>query len=153
MIIAVDFDGTIVEHQYPDIGRQIPFAINVLKKLQQEERHQLILWTVREGELLERALDYCEQQGLKFYAVNCNYPEEIFEEGMSRKINADLYIDDKNCGGIPDWGVMYRMIKSGINDIRCLDDFMFEDDNIPVKKKNFLIRLGETWDLIRGRKY
>ena len=52
MIIAVDFDGTIVEHKYPEIGR-IPFAIETLKKLQQE-RHRLILWSVREGKLLRR---------------------------------------------------------------------------------------------------
>ena len=48
MIIAVDFDGTIVEHKYPEIGRELPFAIETLKKLQQE-RHRLILWSVREG--------------------------------------------------------------------------------------------------------
>lgn len=45
MIIAVDFDGTIVEHKYPEIGRELPFAIETLKKLQQE-RHRLILWSV-----------------------------------------------------------------------------------------------------------
>ena len=52
MIIAVDFDGTIVEHKYPAIGKEIPFAIETLKKLQQE-RHFLILWSVREGRLLD----------------------------------------------------------------------------------------------------
>ena len=51
MIIAVDFDGTIVEHRYPEIGKEIPFAIATLKQLQ-AERHLLILWTVREGKLL-----------------------------------------------------------------------------------------------------
>lgn len=54
MIIAVDFDGTIVEHKYPEIGRELPFAIETLKKLQQE-RHRLILWSVREGKLLQEA--------------------------------------------------------------------------------------------------
>lgn len=51
MIIAVDFDGTIVEHRYPAIGNEIPFAIETLKRLS-EERHRLILWSVREGKLL-----------------------------------------------------------------------------------------------------
>jgi hypothetical protein len=153
MVIAVDFDGTIVEHNYPDIGRPVPFAIDVLKKFQQEERHQIILWTVREGELLRKAIEYCEKRGLKFYAANSNYPEEVLEEGVSRKINADLYIDDKNCGGIPDWGVIYQMVKAGINDIRDLDDAMLEYYNRPAKKKNFLIRLGETWDMARKRRY
>ena len=72
MIIAVDFDGTIVEHAYPAIGKPIPFAIDVLKRLQSECHHQLILWTVREGELLDDAVNYCRERGLEFYAVNRN---------------------------------------------------------------------------------
>ena len=52
MIIAVDFDGTIVEHRYPRIGEEIPFAVDTLKLLQQE-KHRLILWSVREGALLD----------------------------------------------------------------------------------------------------
>ena len=74
MIIAVDFDGTIVEHKYPEIGRELPFAIETLKKLQQE-RHRLVLWSVREGELLQEAVDFCRERGLEFYAVNSNYPD------------------------------------------------------------------------------
>ena len=54
MIIAVDFDGTIVEHRYPEIGREKPFAFDTLKMLQ-KEGHRLILWTVREDKLLEEA--------------------------------------------------------------------------------------------------
>ena len=76
MIIACDFDGTIVTHEYPKIGKPIPFAIQTLKKLQEEDHHQIILWTVREGALLQEALDYCKSKGLEFYAVNSNYPEE-----------------------------------------------------------------------------
>ena len=57
MIIAVDFDGTIVEHRYPEIGKERPFAITTLKRLQ-KERHQLILWSVREGMRLKEAIDY-----------------------------------------------------------------------------------------------
>lgn len=113
MIIAVDFDGTIVTHAYPRIGKPIPFAIDTLKRLQQEGHHQLILWTVREGELLQEAIDYCKERGLEFYAVNSNYPEEKEEHHAPRKITADLWIDDKNLGGLPDWGIIYQMIKSG----------------------------------------
>lgn len=61
MTIAVDFDGTIVEHRYPKIGEEIPFATETLKILAQE-RHKLILWTVREGELLEEAIEWCRQR-------------------------------------------------------------------------------------------
>ena len=113
MTIAVDFDGTIVEHEYPKIGKPIPFAIDVLKKLQYEDHHMLILWTVREGTLLDEAIEYCKNKGLEFYAVNKNFPEETLEPGISRKIVADIYIDDRNLGGIPDWGLIYRMIKFG----------------------------------------
>ena len=67
MIIAVDFDGTIVEHKYPEIGKEIPFAITTLKRLQ-AQHHILILWTVREGKLLEDAVEYCRSRGLEFYA-------------------------------------------------------------------------------------
>jgi len=110
MIIAVDFDGTIVTHEYPKIGRDIPFAIDTLKRLQKEFQHQLILWTVREGRELEEALEYCRVRGLEFYAINNNYPEETITDGQPRKLKADLFIDDRNLGGLPDWGVMYRMI-------------------------------------------
>lgn len=110
MLIAVDFDGTIVTHEYPKIGREIPFAIDTLKRLQSEFHHQLVLWTMRDGKELDEAVEYCRARGLEFYAVNASYPEEVFEPGMSRKVNADLFIDDRSLGGLPDWGVIYRMI-------------------------------------------
>ena len=111
MIIAVDFDGTIVEHRYPRIGKPIPHAIETLKKFR-DECHLLILWTVREGILLQEAVDYCKNQGLDFYAVNANYPDEIPGKTLnySRKLNADLFIDDRNIGGLPDWDVIYNMV-------------------------------------------
>ena len=113
MIIAVDFDGTIVKHEYPKIGRELPFAIDTLKRLQQKPEYQLILWTVREGVELQEALEFCKSRGLEFYAVNSNYPEEEAEHKEPRKLKADLFIDDRNLGGLPDWGVIYRMIVSG----------------------------------------
>lgn len=146
MIIAVDFDGTIVEHDYPKIGKPIPFALDVLKKFQQE-RHTLLLWTVREGRLLEEAVDYCSKNGIEFYAVNKNYPEE--EEGESpRKLLADIFIDDKNIGGLPDWGIIYKSILSGSNNFQDIDDYI-SDNNKPQKKKNLFIRLGEAWESSR----
>lgn len=111
MTIAVDFDGTIVQHRYPHIGKEIPFAVETLKLLQQD-RHRLILWTVREGDLLQEAVDWCKERGLEFYAVNRDYPEETLQDvGYSRKLKVDMFIDDRNLGGLPDWGVIYRMIK------------------------------------------
>ncbi len=113
MQIAVDFDGTIVTHEYPKIGKEIPFAIDTLKRLQQRPEYQLILWTVREGVLLEEAIEYCRNRGLVFYAVNSNYPEESPEHLEPRKLQVDVFIDDRNLGGLPDWGIIYRMITSG----------------------------------------
>lgn len=139
MIIAVDFDGTIVEHRYPAIGREIPFAIETLKRLS-SEHHRLILWSVREGTLLKEAVRYCGDRGLKFYAVNSNYPEENrLHENFSRKLKADLFIDDRNLGGLPDWGVIYRMIHEKLN----YEDICREASSSAEhpKPKSFLKRL------------
>ena len=109
MILAIDFDGTIVEHKYPDIGAQRPFAFETLKALQ-KKGHRLILWTHRSGKTLEAAVKYCADHGLEFYAVNRNYPEEKWETHDSRKINADMFIDDRNVGGLPTWSEIYITI-------------------------------------------
>ena len=108
-IIAVDFDGTIVEDAYPQIGKPMMFAFETLKMLQ-EKGHRLILWTYRSGTKLEQAVHFCEENGVYFYAVNCSFPEEEFNDGMSRKIHADLFIDDRNVGGFLGWGEIYQMI-------------------------------------------
>lgn len=116
MIIAVDFDGTIVEHNYPEIGKPIPFAIETLIQLQREG-HRLLLWSVREGHLLQDALDYCSERGLLFFAANENYPGEDRSKAP-RKLIADIFIDDRNLGGLHDWGVIYHAIKNmeqGVN--------------------------------------
>lgn len=111
MTIAVDFDGTIVEHRYPEIGRELPFAIQTLKMLI-GEGHKLILWSVREGKLLDDAVEFCRKRGVEFYAVNKDYPEEDITKNLhfSRKLKVDLWIDDRNVGGLPDWGTIYTMI-------------------------------------------
>lgn len=109
LTIAVDFDGTIVEHKYPDIGKEMLFAFDTLKALK-KKGHRLILWTYREGRYLEEAVEYCRKNGLEFYAVNKSFPEEKLEPGISRKINADVFIDDRNVGGFPGWGEIFRML-------------------------------------------
>ena len=111
MTIAVDFDGTIVTHKYPEIGEELPFAVQTLRMLI-AEHHKLILWSVREGELLDEAIQWCRERGIEFYAVNRDYPEETLtnNDHFSRKLKADLFIDDRNLGGLPDWGTIYRMV-------------------------------------------
>ena len=112
--IAIDFDGTIVTHEYPKIGTEIPFAIETLKMLIRDH-HRLILWSVREGQLLQEAVDWCKERGVEFWAVNKDYPEERFENNnhFSRKLKADYFIDDRNIGGLPDWGQIYQIISQG----------------------------------------
>ena len=140
MIIAVDFDGTIVEHKYPAIGKERPFATETLKKLI-AHGHRLILWTVREGRLLDEAVAFCRERGVEFYAVNRDYPEEEKEHNKhySRKLKADVWIDDRNVGGLPDWGTIYEMVtyRRTFEDIYL--DSMGEEEMLP--KKNFMQRL------------
>ena len=107
--IAVDFDGTIVEHNYPRIGKEMLFAFQTLKALQRKG-HKLILWTFREGDTLIEAVEYCKANGIEFYAVNKSFPEENFDLSISRKINADLFIDDRNVGGFPGWSAIWQML-------------------------------------------
>lgn len=137
MTIAIDFDGTIVEHRYPEIGPEIPFAIDTLKMLI-NDRHRLILWSVREGVLLEEAVEYCRKRGVEFYAVNKDYPEEkTTDRNFSRKLKVDLFIDDRNLGGIPDWGTIYRIINEKKSYADILREEMAEqsEDYYKPKKK------------------
>jgi hypothetical protein len=80
----------------------------------QDDGHKLILWTVREGDLLRDAIQWCREKGLEFYAANKDYPEEEEQNNnhFSRKLKADIWIDDRNIGGLPDWGTIYQIIKN-----------------------------------------
>lgn len=109
LTIAVDFDGTIVEHKFPKIGKELPFAIHTLLTLQ-KKGHRLILWTYRSGDELDEAVEFCKSRGLEFYAINKNYPEEKYSEKISRKILADLYIDDRTPEGMISWAEIYQRI-------------------------------------------
>lgn len=94
-IIAVDFDGTLVENKWPEIGA--PIEKNIAKvKAEQEAGAKIILWTNRVGEPLEKALAFCEAQGIHLDAVNKNLPEIIKAFGTDcRKIFANEYWDDR----------------------------------------------------------
>lgn len=133
--IAVDFDGTIVTHEYPKIGREIPFAIETLKMLIRDQ-HRLILWSVREGELLQEAVDWCRERGVEFWAVNKDYPEESYENNnhFSRKLKVDYFIDDRNIGGLPDWGQIYQIISKGKSYRTLIRESMGAQQEMPKKK-------------------
>ncbi len=93
MHIAVDFDGTIVDQQFPQIGEPVPHAFLWLKRFKKEGA-KLILWTWRSGDKLQEAIDFCSSQGLEFDWVNEN--PEISKN--SEKVFADVYIDDSAIG-------------------------------------------------------
>ncbi len=135
--IAVDFDGTIVENAYPSIGKEQLFAFETLKMLQ-KRGFILILWTYRAGRQLEEAVEYCRKNGVEFYAVNRNYPEEIYDETISRKIDAEIYIDDKNIGGFPGWTNIWAMLFP-------------EEANVDAKAELRALRMRKKsfWNLFR----
>jgi hypothetical protein len=120
--IAVDFDGTIVDHEYPAIGKEKHFAFRTLKELDKMGAC-LILWTFRSGKELKEAVEFCRKNGIEFYAVNKSYPEEIFDDTISRKIHADIFIDDRNIGGFPGWGEIWNML------------FPYEPEQLEAEKK------------------
>jgi hypothetical protein len=125
LTLAIDFDGTIVEDAYPKIGKPKTFAFDTLKSLQRDG-HRLILWTYRYGKTLKEAVEFCKKNGIEFYAVNSSFPNEEYNPKKSRKINADLFIDDRNIGGFYGWGEIYQ--------------FLSENDNplsLPKKKRFF----------------
>jgi len=96
MIIGVDFDGTLSLGKWPECGPADLGLISFLIK-RKEMGDRLILWTCREGEVLEEAVDWCRSFGLLFDAVNDNLPEIIEKWGCnSRKISCDIYIDDRS---------------------------------------------------------
>jgi hypothetical protein len=124
--IAVDFDGTIVEDRYPAIGKSRTFAFDTLKRLQ-NDGHRLILWTYRSGEKLEEAVNFCKENGIEFYAVNKNFPEEEYNEQTPRKLHVDIFIEDRIVGGFPGWGKIYQLLLPNA-----------PAPTIPIKKKGFL---------------
>ena len=116
MIIAVDFDGTLVRHDYPRIGGEAPNAFKVLRKLQ-EGGHKLILLTMRCGKDLQDALEFCADRGVTFWAVNDNPDQHSWTN--SPKVYAHLYIDDlalgvPKVGDTVDWGKVETMIEEAI---------------------------------------
>ena len=125
--IAVDFDGTIVTHEYPKIGTELPFATETLKMLI-KDHHRLILWSVREGKLLDEAVEWCRERGVEFWAVNKDYPEESVESNnhFSRKLKADWFIDDR--------GEIYQIITKHTSYRRLIKQKLMSTQEPPKKK-------------------
>lgn len=100
-VIAVDFDGTLCENNYPEIGDVGPRHIAVHEYIKQEHENGtiIILWTCRCGKELDAAVNFCKKHDIPIDYVNENDPERVRLYGSdSRKVSADVYIDDKALG-------------------------------------------------------
>ena len=117
-IIAIDFDGTIVDHQFPEIGELLPNAKEVINRLH-EQGHYIIIWTCRNMTEPEHpewtdapipaVMSFLRINGIPFDSVNENHPAQGFWL-QARKVFADIYIDDRNMGGFPGWEVAEHVI-------------------------------------------
>lgn len=122
--IAIDFDGTVVTHAYPEIGEDAG-AVPVLKELT-DNGCRLILYTMRSGALLEKAVRWFRDRGIPLYAVNENPHQGRWTS--SPKVHADLYIDDSGLGcpirfvegikrPVADWaGIREQLVREGFLD-------------------------------------
>ncbi len=95
MIIAIDFDGTIVEHAFPEVGAPVDGAIEKMKGFL-KDGHQIILWTMRSGETLDHAVDYLARNNISLFGINNNPQQNSWS--MSPKAYAHTYIDDAAYG-------------------------------------------------------
>lgn len=100
LIIAFDFDGILCNNEFPDIGRPNYNMVSLARELM-DGGHEVVLWTSRVGRELERAIEWCEDRGLRFCAHNENVPSNIAQykakyPNGTRKVYADIYIDDHN---------------------------------------------------------
>ena len=115
MIIAVDFDGTIARSVFPTILGEVPMAKEVINKLR-GDGHYIIVNTCRAGKDLLDAVNWMLDVGISFDRINDNHPENIrLYQNNTRKINADVYIDDRNVGGFIGWEEVYNWIKDKEN--------------------------------------
>ena len=95
-VIAVDFDGTLCTNKWPKIGEPNTELIQQLIE-EQQNGAVIILWTCRVNRMLKKAVNWAKEQGLKFDYINRNTPERIkMYKGESRKISADVYIEDRS---------------------------------------------------------
>jgi hypothetical protein len=118
MIIAIDFDGTLHTGQWPEIGAPAPYAVEVMKRLK-ADGHYLIIWTCRENETQTAMVNWLLEKGIPFDRINDNSADNTKRfGGNARKVNADVYIDDKQVGGLPMWGEIYDYVNEKEADIK-----------------------------------
>lgn len=113
MIIAIDFDGTIHTGKFPQIGDIRDEAYEYIRQLD-FDGHYIIINTCRNGDLLLEAINWLLEKDIPFDRVNDNSPENLkqYNSQNTRKIYADVYVDDKQVGGLPEWKQIYDYIKA-----------------------------------------
>ena len=109
MIIAIDFDGTIVHDRFPEVGEMMEGADCCIQRLR-GDGHYIIINTCRNGETLIDAINFLLEKRIPFDRVNDNHPGKTAEYGATRKVYADLYIDDHNYGHEIDWAVIEKKL-------------------------------------------
>lgn len=112
MIIAIDFDGTIVEDRYPEIGKLIDGAREVINKLY-DEGYEIIIWSCRARVGKARAIEFLAKNGIKYHRFNESSPANLkqYNNVDTRKVYADIYIDDKGLmKPLPPWSEIYEMV-------------------------------------------
>lgn len=136
MIIAADFDGTLVRKDFPRVGEEVPLAVDVLKYLV-NRGHKIILYTCRTHTIydghdpLQEAIDWCTSRGIELYAVNDN-PESRERYGGQAKVSADMYIDDNGFGTpMVDGHVDWSAIKQYFYDLEVAEGSRCEYDEDP----------------------
>lgn len=111
LTLAIDFDGTIVTNDYPEVGTLKPNVVETIQKLY-AEGYTILINTCRTGVYEKDAIQCLKKNKIPYHAINENLPEVVMQyPAEARKLSADLYIDDRNLGGIPDdWHDIYNMI-------------------------------------------
>jgi hypothetical protein len=112
MIIAIDFDGTIVEDRFPDVGKMIPGAREAINQLY-ADGYTIIIWSCRTGIKKARAIEWLVMNGIKFHYFNKSCPGNVaFHGGKdTRKVYASLYIDDRMLFKLPSWDEIYWIVR------------------------------------------
>lgn len=109
-LLCIDFDGTVCEHVFPEVGNLLPGAKEYINKLY-DEGFYIIIWTCRYGEPLLKAEAFLRKSGINFHQINKHHPDVITQYGNDcRKVLGDIYIDDKQLGGLPSWEEIYNIV-------------------------------------------
>lgn len=112
IILAIDFDGTIVEAAFPGIGKLKPGAAKYINQLY-NEGYKILIHTCRSGIFEGNVETFLQKCHIKYHYINSNLPSQIEYFGQDcRKLSADMYIDDKCLMGLPEtWEEIYKIIK------------------------------------------